>query len=147
MTRRRLAKRAAGAAVLGCLAAVVPGATLAAHSGAMSHVTLNVVKPYKAMAEWKHAMASATLTYTKGDITIKLTAENLPMPSALHAHVYVLFAEDGNMWDRVGVLHTSGSMSTVTGTVMMSKVTDLYVYAQAMSTKHPSGTQVLAAMV
>ena len=133
--------------ILGCLAVAIPAGALASGPAAMNHVVLNVVKPYKTNPTWKHAIASATLTYSKGDVTIKLTAENLPMPSALGKHVYILFAVDGKMWDRVGMLTTSGHMSSVKGQVMMSKVTDLYVYAQAMSTKRPSGTEVLAAMV
>jgi hypothetical protein len=140
-------RRVVQAAILGCLVATIPAGVLAATPASMSHVVLNVVKPYKASAAWKHVMASATLAYSKGDVTIKLTADNLPMASALGKHVYVLFAVDGKMWDHVGKLKISGHMASVKGMVMMTKVTDLYVYAQAADGMHHSGVEVLAAMV
>jgi len=134
---------------LALLAAALPASVLAAPSTATTKsVVLHVTTQFKARPAFAHAMASATLRYTKGDVFIRLTTDNLPSPRTLGKVVYALFASNGGMTDKVGVLHASGNMAGVSGQVMMTKIQDLYVYAQsAASVKRAAGTQVLSAMV
>jgi hypothetical protein len=141
-------RRTANAMILGCLTLALPGGVLAASPAMGTHATLNVVKPFKTDMAFKHAMAGATLHYTKGDVTIKVTADNLPKPSTLRKAAYVVFATDGSMSARVGTLKLSGNMAAVTGQVMMTKVQDIYIYAETTpNAKHPNGLRVMAGMV
>jgi len=142
-------KRTGKALALIALVALVPiGSAWAAPSNMATHATLRVVKAYKSNSAFTHAMATAKLRYTKGDVFITVTADNLPKVSSLGKRAYVVYASDGAMTDRVGALHVSGNMATVKGEVMMTKVADIYVYAESsMANKHPHGVEVLAAMV
>jgi hypothetical protein len=142
-------KRIGRALTVSALLALVPlGSVWAAPSGMATHATFHVVKAYKSNAGFAHAMASAKLRYTKGDVFITVTADNLPKVSALGKRAYVVYASDGAMSDRVGALKVSGNMATVKGEVMMTKVADIYIYAESNAlNKHPHGIEVLSAMV
>jgi hypothetical protein len=113
-----------------------------------THATLHVVNAFKSKPAFAHAMAGAKLRYAKGDVYITVTADNLPKVSSLGKRAYVVYASDGAMTDRVGALKVSGHMAAVKGEVMMTKVSDIYVYAESSATnKHPHGIEVLSAMV
>lgn len=142
-------RRTGTAIALLSLAALAPiGSAWAAPSGMATHATFHVVKAYKSNTAFAHAMAGAKLRYTKGDVFITVTADNLPKVSSLGKRAYVVYASDGAMTDRVGALHVSGNMASVKGEVMMTKVADIYVYAESSAAnKHPHGIQVLSAMV
>jgi hypothetical protein len=137
------------ALALTSLLTLIPlGSALAAPSSMATHATLHVTKQFKSRPAFAHAMASAKLRYTKGDVFITVTADNLPKVSSLGKRAYVVYASDGAMTDRVGALKIAGNMASVKGEVMMTKVSDIYVYAESSAAnKHPHGTEVLAAMV
>jgi hypothetical protein len=123
------------------LAALLP---LSAHAAPrMGHATLH--SSIKNMG-FPRVMATATLTYAKPDVTISFHASHLPRPSVLHEKVYVLWATDGAMKDRVGVLTVSRGAGMLTGKVMMSKVVDLVVTANKTATAK-MGKTVLSGMV
>ena len=135
-------------ACLALLAAAVPTGALAAPSGKTMSVALHVTAQFKSRPAFAHAMASARLRYTKSDVYITLTADNLPSPTTLGKRVYALYASDGAMTEKVGVLHTSGNMAGVSGELMMTRVQDLYVYAQGSpNLKRAGGVEVLTARV
>lgn len=142
-------KRLGTSLAIAALALIVPVGIAAAaprHMGtkAVFHVSIKFMH----RASFTHAMGSATLRYTRGDVFIKVTTDHLPRPSILGKRAYVVFATDGAMSDRVGALKYSGSVAGVKGEVMMTKVRDLYVYAtRKVNDKRPSGTLVLSAMV
>jgi hypothetical protein len=142
-------RRIGMACALASVVAVIPlGSTWAAPSAMGTHATFQVVKAFKTNAAFAHAMASAKLRYSGGDVYITVTADHLPSPSKLGKRAYVVYASDGAMTDRVGQLKVSGAVAKVTGEVMMTKVADIYVYAESSpANKHPHGTEVLAAMV
>jgi hypothetical protein len=114
-----------------------------------SHATLHVTAAFKSKAAFKHVMASAKFTYTKGDITIRLTTDGLPTAKKLGMKEYVLFASNGSKKVRAGALMVgSATMATCKHTVMMSKIQDLYLYVEAKpSAKQPNGDLVLSGMV
>lgn len=122
-------------------------APIPAHAAAMK-ATLAVASAYKHNMNFAHTMASATVTYKGHNATIKLTAENLPMPSVVKQKVYVVWATDGAMKDRAGTLMVHGKMASLKATVMMTKVQDIVVTAEKSSMpKHPMGPTVLSGMV
>lgn len=133
-------------ALLGVLAP--SGIASAAPAPKSMSVTLHAAGKVKGRMAFAHVMASARLRYTKHDVFITLTTDNLPKPSTLGERAYVLFASNGGMTERVGALRANGAMSGVSGQVMMTRVQDLYVYAVGSPTAmHPMGVEVLAAMV
>ncbi|GAC1322608.1 MAG: hypothetical protein NVS2B16_13170 [Chloroflexota bacterium] len=135
-------------ALLGALAPITAASAHASSTGKARSVTLHTVSKFKGKPAFAHIMASATLRYTKNDVFIKLTTDNLPNPKTLGQRVYMLFASNGTMVERVGALKTSGNMAGVSGQVMMTRVQDLYVYAvSSTGTRHPMGVEVLSAMV
>jgi hypothetical protein len=142
-------KRIGVAVTLASLVALVPlGSAWAAPSSMATHATLHVVSAYKSKAAFAHAMASAKLRYSNGDVFITVTADHLPSAASVGKRAYVVYASDGAMTDRVGALKFSGAVAKVTGEVMMTKVADIYVYAESSAqNKHPHGIEVLAAMV
>ena len=142
-------KRTLAAMVIAALALALPAGVLAANGHAANRTAmLHVTSQLKSKTAFMHVMATAKLHYTKGDVSIKLTADGLPRPAALGKKFYILFATDGAMADRVGVLHISGHMAGASGMVMMNRVQDLNVYAtNTMTAKHPQGTLVLSGMV
>jgi hypothetical protein len=122
-------------------------APITAHAAPMK-ATLMLAKPYKKNMHFAHTMASATVTYKGHNATIKLTAENLPMPSAINQKVYVVWATDGSMKDRAGTLMVHGKMASLKATVMMTKVQDIVVTAEhSAMPAHPMGPTVLTGMV
>src|SRR5690242_16356725 len=115
-------RRIGTALALAALAALIPlGGTWAAPSSMATHATLRVVKAYKSKASFAHAMASAKLRYSNGDVTITVTADHLPSAASVGKRAYVVYASDGAMTDRVGALKFSGPVAKVTGQVMMTK--------------------------
>ncbi|MCA1596947.1 MAG: hypothetical protein LC772_11060 [Chloroflexi bacterium] len=129
------------------LAAVLPAGVRAAPSASPTSVLLHATSHVKGKMAFRHVMAAATLRYTKGDVFIKLTTDNLPNAGTLGQRVYVLYASDGGMTDRVGALHVHGAMAGVSGEVMMTRVQHLSVYAEASpNNKRPSGVLVLSGM-
>lgn len=122
-------------------------APLPVHAAPMK-VTLKVAKAYKKNMHFAHTMASATVTYKGHNATIKLTAENLPMPSVIKQMDYVVWATDGGMKDRAGTLMVHGKMASLKATVMMTRIQDIIVTAErsAMPT-HPMGPTILSGMV
>jgi hypothetical protein len=129
------------------LALSLPFAANASAPRTMNHFTLHLAKRFQHETMFMHVMASGTIRYQNGDAFVRLTTDGLPRPSQLGKSVYVLYASDMGMADKVAVLHISGMMAGARGEVMMSKVTDLYVYAQKSATPHPHGVLVLTAMV
>ena len=145
-------RRSLGLAVLAGCCTVSAGAAIPTHAAGQKNMTksvmLHVTKSFMGKAAFKHVMASARLDYMGNDVSINLSANNLPMPSAVGARAYVLFASDGVITDRVGMLHVTGHMAGVKAQVMMSKIADLYVYAvKSPAAKHPQGQEILSAMV
>ena len=132
------------------LAFLLPLTALAAHPQSKTSAVFHVSSKFMHKASWMHVMGSAKLRYTKSDAYISVTTDNLPMASTLGKRVYVVFASDGAMTDKVGALKIHGMMGGVTNAmVMMSKVADLYIYAEgSASVKQPGkGVLVLSAMV
>jgi hypothetical protein len=135
-------RRALALTVLGF---ALPVSVFAAPAGAPSRVVLH--SPIKAMG-FNHAMASATVRYTKADAFINFTAVRLPSPHVLHKMAYILWATDGAMKEKVGLLKVHNMMSTLKGEVMMRKVQDLVVTAEDSPTvTRPNGKVVLSGMV
>ena len=136
--------------VLGVLACMVPLSAFAAHPAAANKATFHVSSKFMHRSAWMHVMGSATLKYTKNDASVTVTTTSLPAASTLGKSVYVLFASDGSMTSRVGALKVSGKMAGLKNAmVMMSKIKDLYIYAEpSAGVKKPgNGTLVLSAMV
>lgn len=120
----------------------------AAPAQAPTHAILHVGSAVKSKAAFRHVMGSVKLRYTKHDVFVTITADNLPSASSLGKHAYVVYVSDGAMTDRLGVLKAHGAMSGITGQVMMTKVTDVYVYAESNgANKRHHGIEVLGAMV
>lgn len=133
--------------VMAVLVSVV-GAGVPAHAATMTHATLQVAKAYKHNMNFAHTMAAATLSYTKHDATVKLTASHLPKPAVIKAMAYVVWLTDGGMKERAGALMVHGGMASLKATVMMTKVQDVVVTAEhSATTKHPMGPVVLSGMV
>ncbi|HZU13322.1 MAG TPA: hypothetical protein VFB58_10825 [Chloroflexota bacterium] len=122
------------------LAAMVP---LMAQAARMGHATLH--SPLHSMG-FPKAMASATLEYSKHDTVITFHASHLPAPSVLHEKVYILWATDGGMKDKVGVVTLKNGTGSLMGSVMMTKIIDLVVTA-GRSASAVSGKTVLSGMV
>jgi hypothetical protein len=136
--------------VLLALAGLVPLSAFAAPAAAKpTSVKLQLSSKLMHSKLLMHATGSAKLHWTKGDVTIKVTTDGLPSASKLGKRVYVVFASDGAMWDRVGALKMSGMMAGASGMVMLSKITDLWIYAEgAPNVKKPgNGILVMSAMV
>lgn len=135
---------------LAALAALIPLGTLAAPATAKpTSVKLVLSKRLMHSTAFMHVTGTARLHWTRGDVSIKLTTDGLPPASKLGKRVYVLFASDGAMTDRVGALTRHGMMAGASGMVMMTKIADLYVYAvNAANAKRPgNGVLVLSAMI
>lgn len=136
------------ACTIAVLALSLPAVALAAHPARTGHAVLHPAGSFQHSTMAMHVMASAKLKYVGADVTITLTADNLPAPRTLGAKAYVLFATDGGMTERVGTLMAHGAMASASGMVMMTKVQDLYVYAEPHpNRKRPNGKKVLAGMV
>lgn len=132
------------ALVIPLLVLALPWAVSAAPAAKTSSVMLH--SPLKTMG-FNKAMASATLKYTKHDVTVSLHANRLPSPHVLKEHAYVLWATDGGMKDRVGALKMQGMTASIMGSVMMTKVQDLVVTAESSKTvARPHGKVVLSGM-
>jgi hypothetical protein len=147
-------RRIIGALVFAAVAATPfaassPYAAHAASPRAKSmSVMLHVTKAFKHRAMFMHAMASGKIKMAGHDATVSVTTENLPMPAIVGEHAYAVFATDGAMSERVGFLHMNGHMGAVKGMVMMSRITDIDIWAVAsMSEKHPMGKKVFSGMV
>ena len=135
---------------LAALAFLLPLSALAAHPASKTSAVFHVSSKFMHKASWMHVMGSAKLRYTKADTFVTITADNLPKASTLGKRVYVVFASDGAMTDKAGVLKATGNMATLKNAMlMMTKVADLYIYAEGSSSvKQPGkGIQVLSAMV
>jgi hypothetical protein len=146
-------KRVFPLVAMGVMAVAVPlaGRSLApapVHAATMLKATLRVANAYKHNMHFAHAMASATISYTGHNATVKLTAENLPMPSVVRARTYVVWLTNGSMKDRAGALKVHGGMASLKATVMMTKVQDVVVTAeQSAMPMHPMGKTILSGMV
>ena len=136
-------RRLTGPMVLGILATALPVAALAAMPRT---VHLMPTSAFKAKGGFKHVTATAHLRYAKAEVSISLQTKSLPSTAALGEKVYVAYASDGSMTDRIGAL-THGAMASVRGQLKMARIQDLYVYAERSATPHPRGKRVLAAMV
>lgn len=146
-------KRTLLAAALGIMTIAVPltGPALVpapAHAAGMMHATLQLSRAYKHNMYFAHTMASAALSYTKHDVTVKVTASHLPKPSVVRAMAYVVWLTDGSMKERAGSLMVHGGMASLKAMVMMTKVQDVVVTAEHSSMPaHPMGPVVLSGMV
>ena len=132
------------------LAGLVPLSAFAAHVSAKpTSVRLTLSSKLMHSKAIMHATGNAKLHWTKGDVTVAVTTDGLPSAKTLGRRVYVIFASDGAMWDRVGALKLSGMMAAGSGMVMMSKITDLWIYAEnAANVKKPgTGVLVMSAMI
>ncbi len=133
---------------LAALAACLPLTANAAPSHSPSHhFRLQVSKRFQGKIRFMHVMASGTLRYSAHDAFINLSTDNLPKPSTLGKKVYVVYVSDMAMTERLGVLHGAGTMAGIRKQVMMTHLSDVYVYAQNSATAHPHGILVLSAMV
>jgi hypothetical protein len=136
-------RRALALAVLGL---ALPISAFAAPAAATMKVVLH--SPIKEMG-FQRVMASATVRQTKADAFVNFTAEHLPSPHVLHAMAYILWATDGGMKEKVGLVKVNKSnMAGLKGEVMMTKVQDLVVTAENSTTvTKPHGKVVLSGMV
>lgn len=134
--------------LLSALAVVTLAATIPLTANAatkMGHVTFR--SPLHTM-EFRKVIATATLTYKKQDTAIAFHASRLPSPSVLHKKVYVLWATDGGMKDKVGsIMIEKNGTATLMGSVMMTKITDLVVKAAKSASSTAKGETVLSGMV
>jgi hypothetical protein len=135
---------------LAALAGLVPLSAFAAQTSAKpTSVRLTLSSKLMHTKSIMHATGKAKLHWSKGDVTITVTTDGLPSATTLGKRAYVIFASDGTMWDRVGALKRSGMMAGGSGMVMMSKITDLWIYAEnAANVKKPgNGVLVMSAMI
>ena len=100
---------------LGVMAVSVPlaGSPVPVRAATMMHATLEVAKAYKHNMHFAHTMAAATLSTTRHDSTVKLTASHLPKPSTIKAMAYVVWLTDGAMKERAGALKVHGGMAAL----------------------------------
>jgi hypothetical protein len=110
-----------------------------------NHVALH--SPLHKMG-FQHAMASARLRYTKADVFINFTANNLPAPHVLGKMDYVLWVTNGSTKENAGALKLHGMMAGLQTQTMMLKLQDLIVTAENSPTvAQPHGPVVLSGMV
>lgn len=141
-------KTATRSLCIAALAALVPLSASAANMKPTS-VKLHLSNRFMHTKAIMHSTGTAKLHWTKGDIGIKLTTDGLPAASQFGKRAYVLFATDGHMTTRVGALTAHGMMAGTSGMVMMTKLSDLYLYAEssADAKKPGNGVLVMSAMV
>jgi hypothetical protein len=133
------------------LTVLVLGAGMFAFSahGALAatmHETIHL-KP-ASMSSLAKASGTAKVTYTKQDVTIHLTTDNLPMPSAIHASkYYAVWLKAGSKSWYVGDLKLNGHMGGVSKMLMLQKFQDVTVTAEkSPHPMHAVGTLVLSGM-
>lgn len=135
---------------LAVFALLLPSAALAAptHAPKMQHAVLHAAGKYKHDMRFAHAMASAALTSGKMDITINVTTNNLPAPSALGEKAYVVWITNGTQRQSVGMLKVHGAMAALKTSTMWHTVQDLIITAEpSVHDMHPMGPVVLTGMV
>lgn len=95
-----------------------------------------------------HAFGSATISYTAHDADIKLTADKLPKPGAIHEKVYVLWSVKGKHKLNVGGLKVHRNMAGLHKMIMDTTFTQLVVTGeQSVAEKAPMGPKVLSGTV
>jgi hypothetical protein len=128
---------ALGAAVFGVTAHGVLAATM--------HETIHL-KP-ASMSSLAKAFGTAKVTYTKQDVAIHLTTDNLPKPSSIHASkYYAVWLKSGTKSWFVGDLKLNGYMAGVSKMLML-KFQSVTVTAETSAhPMHAMGTLVLYGM-
>ncbi|GAC1471404.1 MAG: hypothetical protein PVSMB7_23120 [Chloroflexota bacterium] len=93
----------------------------------------------------KHVMGSVKVKHLPHDLDIKLTADGLPKPGALHEKAYVVFLTSGGKVMHLGTLHyMNNGMGTYTGMPMVTKYSQIAVWAvPSTSEMMPMGVKVL----
>jgi hypothetical protein len=126
---------------------MLTGITVGAASAAPMKETIHLAAP-TGMSSLHMAMATAKVTYTAHDVSVKITAEHLPAPSTIHkSKFYVVWLKEGSKSYFVGDLKMRGAMDSLTGMVMIKKFQDVNVTAE--KTAHPMhamGALVLSGM-
>lgn len=119
--------------------------TLAA-SAATMHETIHLQAA--SMAGLSKATGTAKATYTKRDVAIRVTTDNLPKPSTIHASkYYAVWLKAGSKSWFVGDLKLNGAMGGVSKMLMLKKFQDVKVTAEkSMHPTHAMGTIVLSGM-
>ena len=132
-------------ATLAFCAAALSMSTLTA-SAATTHETIHLRAA--SMAGLSKAVGTAKVTYTKGDVTVHVTTDNLPKPSTIHGSKhYAVWLKSGSKTWFVGDLKISGAMGAVSKMLMLHKFQDIDVTAEkSMHPMHGMGTVVLSGM-
>ena len=127
-----------GAAMFGVTAHGVLASTM--------HETIHL-KP-ASMSSLAKAFGTAKVTYTKQDVAIHLTTDNLPKPSSIHAsRYYAVWLKAGTKSWFVGDLKLNGNMAGVSKMLMLQKFQSVTVTAEASAhPMHAMGTVVLSGM-
>jgi hypothetical protein len=132
------------------LAGALMAASLASAIAAPMMVKFHPVTASHAMMMMTmHTTGSATITYTKHDADIKVTAGNLPAVASVHGKFYVVWAITGTKMNTyAGVLTVHGAMAAGHYMVMDTMFTQLVVTAEkSMHPMHSMGARVLTATV
>jgi hypothetical protein len=137
--------KTAGAALIA--AALLSAGWSAASAKSMSGSVL--LKPVN-MHNMKiaHASGNASIKYTAHDANIRLTAERLPKPTALHQKVYVVWAITGKQKMNIGHFSVRNGMGGAHLMPMVTKFNKLVVSAErSVTVPHPMGVLVLSGAV
>ena len=132
------------------LAGAVTAMSLASAVAAPMMVKFHPVAASHAMMMMTmHTTGSATITYTKHDANIKVTASNLPAVASVHGKFYVVWATTGSKMNTyAGVLNVHGAMAAGHYMIMDTMFNQLVVTAEkSMHPMHAMGTRVLTATV
>jgi hypothetical protein len=126
---------------------MLAGVTTAGASAANMKETIHLAAP-TGMSSLHMTMATAKVTYTAHDVSVKLAAAHLPAPSTIHkSKFYVVWLKQGSKNYFVGDLKMTGARGGLTAMVMIKKFQDITV--TAATTAHPMhamGTVVLSGM-
>jgi hypothetical protein len=115
-------------------------------SAATMHETIHLQAA--SMAGLSKVTGAARVTYTKHDVAIHVTTDNLPKPSTIHASkYYAVWLKSGSKFWFVGDLKLNGAMGGVSKMLMLQKFQDVDVTAEkSMHPMHAMGTIVLSGM-
>ena len=131
------------------LAGAVPLLGIGGANAAMTKATVQLRPPASIhMMSLAHATGTARISYSTHDADIRLTADNLPRPAALHANAYVLWLVSGTHKVNAGTLKIDGNMAGLHAMTMDVTFNRLVVTAERSAMPmHPMGTRVLVGSV
>lgn len=123
--------------------------TVSGSYAAMTRATVRLHPPANAhMMAIAHTSGTARISYTAHNADIKLTADNLPRPSALHEGAYVLWLVTGMHKVNAGSLKIDGNMAGLHAMTMDVMFNRLVVTAEkSAAAKAPMGPRVLVGTV